>query len=116
MDVNNIVYAIGMGSIVMEAILEGKINQTYKKNVLHVPKLFVNLLSVNKFVSHALNVQFNLNECIVIFFDSEAIAITPRKRNLYKFNFVKVHEAETANLVQFPTGDGVLEICHRRLS
>ena len=27
------------------------------------------------------------------------IAITPYKRNLYKINFVKVHEAEAANLV-----------------
>ena len=31
--------------------------------------------------------------------DSESIAIIPREGNLYKINFVKMHEADAANLV-----------------
>ena len=115
LDDNNVVQAIGMESIVVEAILEGKINQIHIKDMLHVSKLHANLLSVSKLVSNDLKIQFNLNECIVKSCNGEAIAIAPRKRNLYEINFVKVHEAEATNLVQSPTGDGALELWHRCL-
>ena len=42
LDENNIVQAIGMGSIIMKAIWKGKINQINMKNVLHIPKLHAN--------------------------------------------------------------------------
>ena len=54
LDDNNVVQAIGMGSIVVKATLECKINQICIKYVLHVPKLHVNLLLVRKFVSNGL--------------------------------------------------------------
>lgn len=101
LDDNNIVQTIWMRSIVVKSILESKINQIHIKNVLYVPKLHANLLSVNKLMSNGLNVQFNLNEWIVKSYNDEVIAIIPRKCNLYEINFVKVHEAETTNLMQF---------------
>ena len=64
-DSNGVVQAIKMGSIIVKAILEGKINQICIRDVLHVSKLQANLLSMSKFVSNCLKVQFNLNECIV---------------------------------------------------
>ena len=112
---NNIVQVIGMRSIVVESILKDKINQICIKDVLHVSKLHVNLLLVNKLVLSDLNIQFNLNECIVKSCNDEAIAIAPRKHNLYEINFVKIPKEEVANLVQFPTWDGVLKFWNRRL-
>lgn len=56
----------------------------------YVPKLHVNLLSVSQFVS---------NECIVKSCNDEAIAIAPHKNILYEINFIKVYEADTADLV-----------------
>ena len=62
---NSVVQAIGVGCIFEEAILEDKINQIYIKDVLHILKLQINLLLVNKLVSDGLKVQYNLNKCIV---------------------------------------------------
>ncbi len=112
---DSVVEAIGMGSIVVEVVTRGKMNRIRIENALHVPKLHANLLSVSKLVSSGLKVQFNLNECIVKASDGEAIAIAPREGNLYQMNFMKVHGVDAANLVQSPTGDGGLELWHRRL-
>ena len=109
---NGIIQAIGKEFIIAEATFEGKINQIHIKDMLHVPELYANLPSVNKLMSNSLKVQFNLNKCIVKFCNDEAIAIVPHKRNMYKINSTKVHEAEMATLVQSSTGDGVLELCH----
>ena len=81
--------------------------------MLYVSKLHVNLVSVNKLVLNGLKVQFNLNEYIVKFCNSEVIAIALHERSLYKINFVKVHEADTTNLVQSRTRDDVFEFWHR---
>lgn len=74
----------------MKAMFEGKINLICIKDVVNIPKLYANLLSVTKLVSNCLNVQFNLNECIVKSCNAETIAIALREQNLYKINFVKV--------------------------
>jgi hypothetical protein len=105
---NSVVQIIGMGSIILEAILKDKINQFCIKHVLHAPKLHANLLSISKLVSNGLKVQFNLNKCIVKFCDGEVIANAPRKQNMYEINFVEVHEVEATNLVQPLVGDDVL--------
>ena len=113
LDDNNVVEVIGMKFIIVEAIVTGKINRIHIKYTLHVPKLYVNVLSVTKLVSNKLKVQFNLNECIVKIYNSKVIA---RQGNLYEINFVKVYKADAANLVQFPTGDGALKFWHHHLS
>ena len=96
---NSVIQTIGIRSIVVEAILEGKNNQICIKDVFHISKLHSNLLSLSKLVSNGLKIQFNLNECIVKSYNGEAIAIAPCKRNLYKINFVKVHKVKATNLV-----------------
>jgi hypothetical protein len=44
---------------------------------------------IEQLVSNSLKVQINLNKCIDKYCNSEAIAIAPCERNLYKTNFVK---------------------------
>ena len=60
LDNDNIAQAIGMGFIIIEAIVENKINCIYIKDVFHMPKFHVNLHMVSKFVSNGLKVHFNL--------------------------------------------------------
>ena len=62
---NSVVQAMEMRSIVVEAILESKINQIHILNVLNISKLHANLLSVNKLLSNSLKIHFNLNAYIV---------------------------------------------------
>ena len=56
-----------------------------------------------------------MNECIVKSCNGEGIAIAPRKRNLYKINFVKVNEVETTNLLQSPAKNNALDLWYCRL-
>ena len=49
-------------------------------------------------LSNKLKVQFNLNKCIVRGLDKEIIAMKLREGNLYNMNFIKVYEADVANL------------------
>jgi hypothetical protein len=112
---DSIVEAIGMGSILVEVMVKGQIRRIKIKDVLHVPKLYANLLSVSKILSSGCKVQFNMNECIVRAFDGEVIAIALREGNLYQMTFTKVCEMHVANLAQISTIDGALELWHRRL-
>jgi hypothetical protein len=112
---DSILEAIGIGSIVAEVMVRGKINKIRINDCLHVPKLHANLLSVSKFVSNGLKVQFNINECIICVSDGHSVAIAPRERNLYHLHVVKIHGMNAANLVQSNGGDGGLQLWHRRL-
>ncbi len=77
---DSIVEAIGMGSILVEVLVKGQIRRIRIKDVLHVPKLHVNLLSVSKILSSGCKVQFNMNECIVRAFDGEVLTIVENQR------------------------------------
>ena len=50
LDDNNVVKTIGMGFIIVEAIVKKKINHICIKDAHHVLQLHANLLWVNKFV------------------------------------------------------------------
>lgn len=66
-----------MVSTIMEAIVKCKSNQICIKNAFHVPKLHTYLLLVSELVLHRLKVHFSLNECIVKFYNGNAIVIAP---------------------------------------
>lgn len=84
LDDDSVVEAIGMGCIIGEIIVKGKIKIICIKNTFHVPKLQANLLSVNKLLLDGLKVQFNLNEYIVRGPNREVNVIGLHKGNLYK--------------------------------
>jgi transposase InsO family protein len=112
---DSIVEAIGMGSILVEVMVKGQTNRIRIKDVLRVPKLHANLLSVSKILSSGCKVQFNMNVCIVRAFDGEVIVIALRDGNLYQVTFTKVCEMHVANVAQTSIIDGALELWHRRL-
>lgn len=60
LDDDSIVEAIGMGSIVLNSIVRGKINQIIIIDAVHLSNLQANFLLVSKLVLNDLNVQFNL--------------------------------------------------------
>jgi hypothetical protein len=79
-------------------MVKRRTNRIRIKDVLHVPKLHANLLSVSKILSSGCKVQFNMNECIVRAFDGEVIMIVLREGNLYQVTFTKVCEMHVANV------------------
>lgn len=70
-----IVEAIEMGSIIVEILVRGKIKTIHIENVFHMPKLQAKLPSVTQLLSSGLNVQFNLNKCIVRGSNGKVVAI-----------------------------------------
>lgn len=62
---DNIIEAIGLGTVGVEVMMKDEIKRICIKNVFRVPNLQTNLLSVNKLLSNGLYVQFNLNECVI---------------------------------------------------
>ena len=50
LDDDSMAKAIGMGSIIVRVKMRGKMTRIYIMNVLYVPKLQANLLSVSKFL------------------------------------------------------------------
>jgi hypothetical protein len=93
-------------------MVKGRTKRIRIKDVLHVPKLHANLLSMSKILASGCKVQFNMNECIVRSFDGEVIAIALREGNLYQVTFTKVCEMHVANVAQTSTIDGALEFWH----
>ena len=55
-------------------------------------------------------VQFNLKKCNINVAMVKSLHLHHANAILYKINFVKMHEAEVANLLQFPTRDGALKL------
>lgn len=112
---DSVVDAVGVGSIVVEMLVRGHLKKVTIKDVLHVPKMQANLLSVSKLMSSGLKVQFNVDGCTLRAPNGYVLAVAPCGNNLYQVTFRKVHEADAANIAQSSTKNGAMELWHRRL-
>jgi len=86
---NGMMEAIGISYIVVEIDVWGHFQKKLIKDMLHMPKLYVNLLSMSKMASQDLKVQFNKNYVFYVFNASngEMIVITPKQDNLYQLEY-----------------------------
>lgn len=78
---DSVVQAIGMGCIVVEVLERGRLKKVTMKDVLHVPKLQANLLSVSKLVSSGFKVLFNVEGCTLKAPNGNVLAKAPREGN-----------------------------------
>jgi transposase InsO family protein len=112
---NGVVDAIGIGCIVVEVEVKGQLRTIHIQDVLHVPKLHANLLSVSKLVSQDLKVQFNNKGCILGAPNGGTIVTASREGNLYQLKFKVVNGTSMACLAQGPLHQHSLELWHKRL-
>lgn len=112
---NGMVQAIGMGTIVVEVVVKGISKRITLKDVLHVPKMKKNLLSVSKLVSHGCKVQFNMNGCFVRTMEGKEVAKGIRDGNLYIINCKRINGVEVAAFAEFPSNEDKVGIWHQRL-
>lgn len=112
---DSIMEAIGMGPIIVEVMVKGKIEKIRIKYVFsygHVASKFaLNEQVVVKWVESAIQT----NECIVRGPNGEMDAIGLYKGNLFEINISKLHRADVANLVQLLENDGAHKFGHRQL-
>ena len=93
--------AIGMGCIVVRVEMRGKLYIICITNVLQVPKLQANLLSVNKLLWNGLRKRLNVNECIVGGVNGDVATIARRGKKMDQIIFTKVMWSEYGQLHVF---------------
>ena len=81
---NGMVEAMGKGSILVETQVKGQMKRITIHDVLHVPKLHANLLSVSKLASKGLKVHFNVMGCVVRAQSGDMLAMDSMEANLYQ--------------------------------
>ena len=112
---NGMVEALGVGQILVEVQVKGLTKKIRMEEVLHVPKLHANLISVSKLSLGGLKVHFNTVGCVVRAASGVLIASAPREGNLYYLHFTKVNGTSMACVAQGSAQEGVVELWHRRL-
>lgn len=112
---DTVLQAVGKGSIVVDTEVKGRVKTITIHDVLHVPKLKANLLSVRHLVMKHLRVEFSDQGCFVLSPSHEEVAIIHEVNGLYQIKFSKMHAAECATLVQSSSNEDKLALWHRRL-
>jgi hypothetical protein len=79
---NGMVEAVGKGSILVETCVKGRQRSIRMHDVLHVPDMHANLLSVSKLISRGLKVHFNSLGCVVRANNGEMLAVASLESNL----------------------------------
>ena len=78
--------ATGQGTVILEMKLSGETRKCKLQNVLHVPKLSYNLLSVSKVTEAGKTVKFDEAECRIYNLNKKLIAMATRVGSLYYLN------------------------------
>ena len=112
---DSVAKAIGMEFIVVGVETRGIRKRICITDVLYVPMLQANLLSVSKLLLNGLKVQFLANKCIVGGANGDMVAIAWHERNLYQMTFSEACGVDVANFVCSHVGGGLVELWHCRL-
>jgi hypothetical protein len=110
---NHALEAIGIGSVKLALHVGGRVIQGTLTNVLHVPELSGNLMSVSKMVSQGMRVQFDGAGCKILAKEGNVIGCALRSQNLYKLDAVTKVFSAAANVAQ--DGGSNVGLWHRRL-
>jgi hypothetical protein len=105
--------AIGKGSIHVKLDVGGKTRDGIFQNVLHVPDLAGNLLSVSKMVSQGLRVGFDDSGCTIRNGKGCVIARAVMERNLYRLTATIEQERDTAQVAK--VAENSADLWHQRL-
>ena len=86
------VEAKGEGTIELQVMLDDAVNSCKLYNVLYIPDLSFNLLSVSKTVKAGKTVKFSQNGCQIVNKNSNIVAAAKKVSNLYYLNCVDSKE------------------------
>lgn len=88
----------------------GKINTISVQNVLYVPELTTNLLSVSQIINSGCQVQFDQKGCMIFNKNNEKVAVAKMINNMYRLNIHSVQAYISA------TKDSDFYLWHQRLA
>ena len=111
---NDMVEAVGKGSILVETRVKGSARSIRKHDVLHMPDLHANLISVSKLTSRGLKVHLNSLGCMVRASNDKMLAVASLESNLYQLETKVMHGAKTSYLAHSEANSHHLEFWHKR--
>eukprot|EP00795_Rhopilema_esculentum_P014459 gene14460-biopygen4243 len=107
---NRVVLAQGTGSVWVKVKVEGKWKPVELAEVLFVPDLAKNLLSISAIVKRNLSVVFNEDKCLILNSDGETLGLGRKDRKLFILDCLPMNElAHEAN-----SADDSLQLWHQR--
>lgn len=111
---NNTTVAVQkMGNVNLDCYnKEGKLNHIQVRNILYIPELSTNLLSVSQLVKNGCHVIFNENGCDILNRNKELVATAKLTNNMYKLKTLQGN-AFTALVTMNESQN--LNIWHRRM-
>ena len=112
---NGVVEAIEKGSMLVETCVDNKMKRICIHDVLHVPKLHTNLLSVSKLVARGFNVHFNTMGCKVRTQRGEVVAMTTIEANLYQLDLKVVGGEDASARALTSAHESAMVLWHKRL-
>ena len=112
---NGVVEAIGKGSMLVETCVDNKVKRIRIHDVLYMPKLDTDLLSVSKLVARGLNVHFNTMGCKVRTQRREVVAMATMEANLYQLDLKVVGREDASAKALTSAHESAMELWHKRL-
>ena len=111
---NDIIEAIGKGSILLETRMKGRALSIRLYDVLHVPDLHFNLLLMSKFISRGLKMHFNSLECVVRASNGKMLVVASLVSNIYQLDTNVMNGSKTNPLTYSDINLHSLEFGTRR--
>ena len=102
------VEAVGVGDVPIITVHEGREMPGTLTNVLYVPKLAVNLLSVPQLVQKGMDVNFSKGRCSIVSPHGEVLGKATLDGNMYKLHTKDVEMACKAKVVATPAKEAQL--------
>ena len=108
-----VVKAIGVGSINLRQVVNGVETNGTLQDVLHVPELLCNLLSVSKMAANGLSVNFCGDECVIKTTDGKVLGNAKQRQGVYRLSGVPRSTIEVASVAR--THNESTKLWHERL-
>jgi len=105
--------AIGIGKINLKVIQDGVETRGVLCDVLHVPELSCNLLSVGKLAENGVTVKFQSDGCVIETATGKVLGKAERERGVYCLSVMPHHSTETAFVAR--AGKESIHLWHERL-
>ena len=109
----NSIMAMGIGTIIMNMDINGKESITRMDEVLYVPNLHGNLLSVSRLVSRGYIVIFDSSGCRIMNSDEKIAAVAIKEKNLYHLLGTVQERSDHTYLTKLSQND--ISTWHQRL-
>lgn len=110
---NHVIIAKGMGTVHVNLMVKGEKRNISFQDVLYVPELHGNLLSVNRIVACGYKVLFDESGCAIQDRNGSIVAAATKERNLYRLSVTPQEVSDRANFAEAHKAD--MALWHQRM-